>query len=729
MSKKEDDLLAEAITRYEEAKSADQTERDFIDSDTKFAINFEGCQWPKAIREQRDQDNPPRPCIVNNKIPEKIDQVDGEFRQLQPTIKVRPVDSQADPKIAEIYGGIIRHIEYNSDARSAYNTSHSSVLYGGRGAWRIDLEDAEEDPFLRDIKINRIPDVLTIVLDPFCKKQDRSDARFVFITEELPEAIFEARYPGVPIMPWESDEKTWGSWRHEKTVTVAEYWWKEKESVKYLRIKDLQGNVFTEREDKFDAEELAKLEDETDAQSGNIIKRKTVKENRIKWAKMTAGAIIKDEDTGEKINDWPGKHIPIITQFGKEIWVDGGAKSRGMVRFGRAPQELYNYFTTQNAETTALSPPAPWLVTPPMIAKHLSSWQYAHVKAYPFLYYDPDNLAPQGPQKNQPAQMSTAVAQILAQMEHDIMSAMGIYQASLGDAGEEKSGKAILARQRQGNIGAYTYTDNFETAYVYSMKIIIDLIPYVYDSERIQRIRGEDDTEKQVPINALPGGPIMEQFHPNKQAMQEFGMPREGVTDFVNDMTVGKYDIVATIGPSYTTQREESTAILMDLLAAVPQIGQVGADLLIRNIDMKEANELAERIKKSMPPGIVEQEEGEKQEITEQMVQQAIQEAMQQFVQSAEGQKLQAEVMKAEAAGEVAKIGVEIEQARLAQQQEQTKQYVLKVEGEDLKAETQAIKAETEEIKKEAATILGEIKIYVEQIKAEKAERPASEEA
>jgi len=317
--------------------------------------------------------------------------------------------------------------------------------------------------------------------------------------------------------------------------------------------------------------------------------------------------------------------------------------------------------------------------------------------------------------------MSTAIAHILNQMEHDIMSGMGLYQASLGDEGEEKSGKAILARQRQGNIGSYTFTDNFETSYIYSNKIVIDLIPYVVDTERILRMRGEDDVESTVPVNALPGQPIMSQFSDengevSKQNQKRFGMPRQGITEFINDLTVGTYDIVATIGPSYTTQREESTAVMMELLKAVPQIGEVGAHLLVKSIDFKEAQELSDLIREKM--GIKSGDDEEDQEITEQMVQQAVQQAIQEFVQSAEGQKLQAEVTKAQAAAEVATKSVEIENARLAQQQEQTKQYELKVEGEDIKADTQELKRQTEEIKKEVTRLAGQIKIATEKIKA-----------
>ena len=730
MPKKDEDLLYTSIKQYEEARDADDRERTWIDTDTKFAIDYEGCQWPKKLRTQREEENPPRPCIVNNKIPEKIDQVDGEFRQLRPSVKVRPVDSKADPKIAEIYGGIIRHIEYNSNARSAYNTSHTSVLYGGRGAWRIDLEDDEYDPFIRNIVINRIPNILTVVFDQYCKKQDRSDGRRLWITEDLPDAVFEAKYPGVPIIPWNSDEKTWNAWRHEKTVTVAEYWWKEKVNREYVQIEDYTGQVYTEAIDKF--KETGKSEKDPYTlnnldrleQDGKIIDRKTVKEDKIKWALMTAGEIIKDEGTKKKINDWPGKYIPIILQFGKEVWVEGQAKTRGMVRFGRGPQEIYNFFTTKNVEVNALEPIPPWILTPNMIVKHLATWHTMHVKAFPFLYYDPDPASPTSkPEKNDPPQMSTAIAQILNQMEHDIMSGMGIYQDTLGDESTQKSGKAILAKQRQGNIGSYTFTDNFGVSYIFSSKVIIDLIPYVIDTERLMRIRGEDDTESQVPVNALPGQPIMGQFSDEngnitKKDEKRFGMPRQGVTEFINDLTVGTYDIVATIGPSYTTQREESTAILMDLLSAVPQIGEVGADLLIQNIDMKEAQQLADRIRKAMPPGIVEKDDDDEQEITEQMVQQAVQQAIQEFMQSAEGQKLQAEVTKAQASAEVASKGVEIENARLAQQQQQTQQYRLKVEGEDAKVEAQELKVDIEEFKKTTAEIIAGMKISIERTKA-----------
>ena len=169
---------------------------------------------------------PPRPCLSINKITEKIDQIEGEFRELRPSFKVRPVDSKADPKIADIISGLIRHIEYDSQARTAYNTAHTSVLYCGRGAWRIDIEDDQDDPFVRSIKVNRIANVFSVYMDPECKKQDKSDARYCFVTEIVPKKEFEAKY-GDDYGDWPSED-AWREWRTDSGYRVAEYWWRER---------------------------------------------------------------------------------------------------------------------------------------------------------------------------------------------------------------------------------------------------------------------------------------------------------------------------------------------------------------------------------------------------------------------------------------------------------------------------------------------------------------------
>lgn len=673
--KKYDDILEQARQHFKSAYDADQDERKKSLEDTRFAIDDDGCQWDKDVRAIRESDNPPRPCLSLNKIPEKIDQVEGEFRQLRPSFKIRGVDAQSDPIIADIYSGMLRHIEYNSSARSAYNTSHTSVLYGGRGAWRIDIEDDEDDPFVRNIKINRIPNPLTVYWDPLARKEDKSDAKYMFVTEETKVKEFEAKYPNVSVADFSGNDTSWSQWRTKDTIRVAEYWWKEEEDKTFYRVTRMIHGVpttITVCEDPEDSEE-------SNAQrylmeSDEVIEKKVVKVPVIKWAMMTAGEIIPHPDTDEKINKWPGKYIPIIVELGKTVNIQGEEKSRGMVRHARTPQQMYNYFSSVTTEQALLIPKAPYLMTATMMGKYQSMWDQANTRNFMYLLYDADPAAPTGmPKREIPPQLSTAYAEIKAQMEHDIMSGMGIYQASLGDAGQEKSGRAILARQRQGNIGSYTFTDKFQSSYVYSTKVIIDLIPYVYDTEMVMRIRGEDDVEKTVPINARP-----DPINPGRPAIpmdtvddKLLSKPREGITQYINDLTVGKYDIAVTIGPSYTTQREEAAEVLNDLIKGLPpQQSVVLTDLLIKNLDMPQGDEAAERLKKMMPAGIIEQD-GE-QPITPQQVEQAMLRAVEEFKNTTEGQRIQADISGKQV--EIQKKTLDFEQEKLKIQSEREKQ-------------------------------------------------------
>jgi hypothetical protein len=318
-----EELLRLAGERFKSASTADQLEREEADMDVRFAVNDEGCQWPEGTRAERENDYPPRPCLSLNKIPEKIDVVDGEFKGLKPSVKVRAVDSQADPKIADVIAGIIRHIEYNSQARTSYNTSHTSVLYSGRGAWRIDIEDDEDDPFVRGLRINRIPNVLSVYWDQDSKKQDKSDARYVFVTDTIDKKQFEADYPDIEINDWPTDE-AWETWRTERGIRIAEYWYKEQVTQMFYRVnREVNGQSIT-------------LTVTNPKPGDQVIEEKKVKRPKVKWCKMIANRVIDGPH-----DDWPIRFIPIVLWFGKEVNIRGQAKTRGMVRFARTPQQMY----------------------------------------------------------------------------------------------------------------------------------------------------------------------------------------------------------------------------------------------------------------------------------------------------------------------------------------------------------------------------------------------------
>ena len=591
MKTADEDIHKLALAQFKVSSDEDLSEHEEYKKDVSFAINDNGCQWPIDVRTARqDKTTGYRPCLVLNKVPEKIDQVQGEFEQLKPSIKVRAVDSEADPNIAEIKGGLIRHIEYQSDARTAYTTAHSSVLYGGRGAWEIDVEENETDPFIKDIIVKRIPNVSSIYWDVNAKKKDKSDSEYMFVIADLTDKEYKKRYPGKDVRDFIADDVRQYWLPQDPTaggsnIRIAKYWWKEKEDKTFYKVKRGDTGLTVIKKQKDD----------------KVIDEKKIKQPKVRWCIMNGHEIL------DGPHDWAGKYIPIVVEIGKEVNIGGKQKTRGMVRFAKEPQQMYNYWSSAVTEQIALAPKAPYLLSSKMLGPHQAQWDSANNRNYFYLLYEPDPTAPMAqPKREGPPQLSTALANELVRAEHDIMSAMNIYQASLGDEGQEKSGKAIIARQKQGSIGSYTYTDNFQTALVFSTKIVLDLIPYVYDTERIVKILGDDDSEKEVPINARENAPFMGNFQDyNKNLLTRND---EG---YINDLSKGMYDVRVTIGPSYTTQRQETLEMLVSLAEKIPQFGIAAIDLIVKNMDVPGAEELLERAKKLVPPGIRDLEPGE----------------------------------------------------------------------------------------------------------------------
>lgn len=573
-----EEILQHGRDRFRLARLADKVERELCEEDIRFAINDEGCQWDKEIRNIRESAKPPRPCLVMNKIPEKIDQAEGEFRQLRPTGKVTAVDSNSDPKIATIIGGIIRHIEYNSMARSAYATAYGCTLNGGRGAWRIDIVDSLDDPFEQDIVINRIPNPLSVTVDPAAKRIDKSDGNFVFVHDDIDTKAFKTDYPDISLESWPNDDSYHG-WKTPDTVRIVEYWWKEPGKKTAYRV-ERAGTVLTVWEPK---------------PTDRVITSREVNHPKVKWCKMVATKIIEGP-----VEDWPGKYLPIIYEVGKETNVNGVQKTRGMVRFGKEPQKMYNYWTSAEAEQITTVPKTPYLMTPKMMGPHQTAWDLSNISNFAYLFYEHDpDLPGQGPRREQPIQMSTAMIQAKQGMEHDIMSGMNVYRASLGDTGQEISGTAINARKQQGSVGGFTYVDNFEYALTYSYKVLIDLIPALYGSERIMRIRGDGGKESLVAINARKDSALLE-----NPGVDQTSMVQNDASEYINDITIGKYDIAVSIGASYTTQRQESLDTLIKVLEIMPDLAAVSGDLVVSLLDMPMSDDLLARAKKLVPTEI-----------------------------------------------------------------------------------------------------------------------------
>jgi hypothetical protein len=190
---------------------------------------------------------------------------------------------------------------------------------------------------------------------------------------------------------------------------------------------------------------------------------------------------------------------------------------------------------------------------------------------------------------------SSGLLQAKAGASEDIKSTTGQYNASLGMGSNERSGKAILARQREGDVGTYHYGDNLTRAVRHVARQLVDLIPKIYDTQRIARIIGEDGETKMVKINP-------EQPEPVKKIVDEQGI----VIEKIYNPGVGKYDVVATTGPGYATKRQEALEAMAQLLQGNPQLWQVAGDLFVKNMDWPGAQEMSKRFAKTIDPKFLE---------------------------------------------------------------------------------------------------------------------------
>jgi hypothetical protein len=532
-------------------------------------LNFlKGDQWPSDLKSQREADG--RPCLVINKLQVFADQVIGDIRQNEPSVKIKPVDSQADPEIAEILNGLIRNIEVQNDAEIAYDTAAESAVQCGIGAWRIGTDYADDDQFEQDITISRIINPFTIYWGPG-QRWDKSDAKFCFVTEKLFRDEFKRQYPKASLLPFEGGKDTNFFWGDDKFIRLVEYWKKEPtQKTLYLvqQIDPATGRptgIF-QTEMKPDLEKLG---------PGWQVLREDKRESyKIKWWKANMSEIL------EGPTDWPSKYIPIVMLWGKELNIEGKTFYRGIVRNSRDAQRLYNYSRSTGAEVISLAPKAPYLITSKMLGQYKTLWDQAGKKAFPYLPYEADPGAPGlRPTREPPIVANTGISQEVMISDQEMHDTTGLQLASLGKKSNEKSGRAIMARQKEGDVANFPFYDNLGRAMKYSGKVILDLIPKIYDTPRIIRILNKDGSDQHVPIN----------------------QPVPGLSK-IYDLTLGKYDVVVSIGPSYTTQREEAAQNIMLFLQSVPAAGPLIADLLAKYQDWPGAQEIEKRLKLLLPP-------------------------------------------------------------------------------------------------------------------------------
>lgn len=635
--------------------------------DLKF---LNGDQWDEDEKKRRKLRK--RPILTINMLPEKVDKVIGDIRQNRAKIKIRPADINANKDIALIREGIIRKIEYDSNAAAIYDYTGGRVAECGHGAWRYLTRYCEDNPFIQEIYVSLIKNSFSVIIDPSAKEPNKADAKWAFIISKMDKDEFEDAYPKAQSEPNTFNELGEGlgseHWWDSKAITVAEYFEIKHETVTKCLMKD--GTVV----DKSKADEMIKEWESNQIKQGSPVmgvvspppsapipppqgippqlsspqastpplpmNNGTVPMNNVP-SPMSPPAVVgppppprpevlREKDTKvpkvyhyivtaldvlDGPNRIPGKYIPIVEVTGKERDIEGKTYVRGLVRDAKDPQRLVNYWNTAASEEVALAPKAPWVGTAKQFEGYEEDYANANVDSMPFLKYNPDKNAPGPPQRNRPGDAPVAMFSQISIAERNLDRITGGLE--LREAAPDASKAALLQRQKPTELSTFTFIDNLAQAICWGGKIMNEMIPEVYDTERDANVRNEDDTEAYVPINTTADEAVKlidtnpERYKGLNASKIRSIMLMSGRDSRFNDLGMGKYSVTVDLGPSYATQRQESSDNFVKLAQTNPKLWNIAGDLIVESLDILGATKMAARIKKTIPPNLIEPEPGQ----------------------------------------------------------------------------------------------------------------------
>ena len=592
-------IIDEAKEYLRFCSDADSNNRVEALDDLKFAG---GDQWPVEIQNSRLLES--RPYLTINKIDAYCRQIENQQRQQRPRMKAHGMNDESDEKIADIITGICRHIENQSDADAAYDNAFSFAVRMGWGYWRVIHDFPSPDSFDQEIYIKRIENAFMVYFDPNSNEPDGSDAEKCLVTEVISKESFRKMYPGADDGGGFTPRGTGDSqseWITKEDIRIAEYFYTEYTKSKLLLLSD-GTTCYKDEKPK-----------ETILQDAGIYvvsERETVKK-QIKWVKLTGMQILEQQD-------WPGKFIPIVPVYGQQLIVDSKKKRFGLTRMAKDPQRMYNFWSTALTESVALAPKAKYLLAEGQDEGHEMEWNLANVKSMPVLRYkqtDSEGRMAPVPTRIQPEPPPAGMVTALQGLNSDLMAVIGIYDPSNLPNGNQ-SGKALNGMQQQTDMTNFHYYDNLTRSIRQTGRIILDLIPHIYDKQRIMRIIGADGKGELVTIN-------------------EQGQDEQGVDKVLNDVTVGQYDIVMETGPGYSSKRQEAVDSMMSLLQADPGLMQQAGDLIFRNMDFPGADIVADRLAAANPLAQIDEKSNIPPQVQMQLAQsqQTIQQLQQQIQQ------------------------------------------------------------------------------------------------
>ena len=603
----EDPVIREAQRRFQACLDWESNTRNLFIQDTKFchADSDNGYQWPNSIRRNRDLDE--RPCLTINNTRQRVLQIINDAKKNQPAVKLVATGGGATKESADALMAVVRNIEYHSQAKTVYDTALSNAVIGGIGWIRVSTEYEDDNSFNQVIRFRRVRDSLTIFIDPDAEEVDKSDSRFAFIFDDIPLDEFKDANPNTweRLAPTSALDNT--SWITKDHVRVAEYFRVVEDKDELLAF---AGQVV--RKSKMHKDTLARVIDDP------MTKRRTLIDTKVEYYYIVGNEV-------QEKSIWQGKTIPLVPVIGEEVIIEGQLDRKGHVRALKDPQRMYNYWSSAGVEFGALQTKTPWIAPAEAIEGFEEYWRDANRSNAAILPYNGrtdtgDEIRP--PQRIEPPVSAPAALQGMQIAMQEMMFVSGQGENTMGQQGNERTGRAIQERQRQGDTATYHYIDNLAIAIRRLGMICLDLIPKLYDVKRVIRCIAEDGKDFELTIDpAQEQAWVAHQNHNGEVALRSL------------NPGIGKYDVQADVGPAYATKREEAFNAFTLILTQSPELTAIIGDILMRAGDFPGAAEAAERLRRMVPkqalgegPTQAEQELGAQLQNVQQLLSKTIQE-------------------------------------------------------------------------------------------------------
>jgi len=593
-----EEFIKWAIDTYGKDLDSDRLNRQQAIQDMKFVA---GDQWDDRVLQQRIADR--KPTLTMNRLPAFVGQLIGNRRLNETEVKVVP-DTGGTKDVARIRESLIRSIQKTSNANFAYNKAAENQIISGEGNWKIEVDYAHDDVFEQDIKICAIPNPLSVVWDRSAHEPTGADAKHVFVLDAISHQDFKKEYPwakgsstGSDIRSYLTGQGIENNWFEQETYRLIEFW----------RVLSRKRTVALLESD-VDPFAEAQVEDVTDLEPEEYIDRLVLDSSGVpimrevdrKYAQMY---LMTATDILEGPYELPVQRVPVIRCCGWEVNVGDSRQRWGLVRFLKDPQRLHNYWRSTIAEKLMMAPKGNWIAADKSVEGRENEWRNSHISNDPLLTYNSEEGPP--PQRVPPVPMEPALVEQAGMASQDLHDISNLHQASLGQQSNEVSGQAIMARQRVGETGTAIYETNLQLSIEETGKVLNQLIPLVYDTPRTIKIMGPEAEKVSTAL----------------------------INDTTNsesvDITLGRYSITSSTGPSYVTKRVEAGASMLNMVNAAPQAMQVALDKIVEAQDWPGADAIAARLRTQLPPGVVQANEMTDEEKQAQVAAQEAQQAQQ----------------------------------------------------------------------------------------------------